>query len=167
MIKSYFFSPTKKMTRWLHCNRQLRSAFPCHFLAQKKNLCPNGFIKFKQRHPRLSLRTSHVIFGERATFFTPPNVTKVFGICELLLAQRRLPPRHLSDDACLSVVQHAVRNVSLTDRRLTAALSVVQRGSLVTVITCMSTADHVVPPLLVYRSVIMRARLLDVRPTPS
>jgi hypothetical protein len=96
------------------------------FGTENKNLCPNGFKKFTHRHPRLSLRTSHAIFGARATFFTPANVTKIFGICELLLAQLRLPPHHLSDDACRSVVQQAVRNVTQTGCRLQRCYSYIE-----------------------------------------
>jgi hypothetical protein len=63
------------------------------------------------------------------------------------------------------MVQHKVcRVVLVKGKRQIAAVSSVERGSLVTVVTCMSAAGHFAPPLLVYSKANMKAELLDGAP---
>jgi hypothetical protein len=144
-------------------------SFPVHLLAKTKKAGWKSFHNFMRRHPQLSVRKPQPTPAARAKGFTPQDVLKLFDIYEPLLVKIQLSPHHLynSDETGLSVVQHKVcRVVSLKGKRQirVAALASAERGSLVTVVTCMSAAGHFVPPFLVYPRVNMKAKLLEGAP---
>jgi hypothetical protein len=94
-----------------------------------------------RRHPQLRLRKPQPTSAATANGFTPEDVLKLFDIYEPLLEKIQFSPHRLynSDETGLSVVQHKVcRVVSPKGKRQIAALASAERGSLVTVVTCMS-----------------------------
>jgi hypothetical protein len=55
------------------------------------------------------------------------------------------------DETGITVVQHKhTKILGLKGKRQISSLQSAERGSLVTVVTCMSTNGHFIPPLLVF-----------------
>ena len=51
----------------------------------------------------------------------------------------------------ITIVQHDTKILGLKGKRRISSLQFAERGSLVTVITCMSPTGHFIPPLLVFQ----------------
>jgi len=106
-------------------------------------------LNFMYRHPRLRLPKTQATSATRAKGFIKANVAKFFYICEPVLLLINFPHLLLSyDETGLDVVQHEVF-ISLKGKR-TISLSSAERGSLVTIVTCMNATVTYAPPLLVF-----------------
>lgn len=125
---------------------------------------------FMKRHPQISLRKPQPTSLKRIKGFTKTNVKKFFDIYEPLLDLVKNNPCKVynCDETGLTVVQHKTSKViSLKGKRQVGAVTSAERGSLVTVVTCMSAVGHYIPPLLVFPRKNMKTELLDGAPNGS
>jgi len=59
--------------------------------------------------------------------------------------------RYNCDETDITIVQHKhTKILGLKGKRMISSLQSAERGSLVTVVNCMSPTGHVIPPLLVF-----------------
>nr|CAI5826509.1 unnamed protein product [Callosobruchus analis] len=125
---------------------------------------------FMKRHPQLSFRRPQPTSMGRIKRFKKDKVDEFFDIFEPLMEIIKHSPNKLynCDETGLTIVQHKTSKVlALKGKRQVGALSSAERGSLVTVVTCMSAAGHYIPPLFVFPRVNMKAELLDGTPNGS
>nr|CAI5823692.1 unnamed protein product [Callosobruchus analis] len=152
------------------------------FLLAERNGLPHPFTEknhsagwkwlrsFMKRHPQLSFRRPQPTSMGRIKGFKKDKVDEFFDIFEPLMEIIKHSPNKLynCDETGLTIVQHKTSKVlALKGKRQVGALSSAERGSLVTVVTCMSAAGHYIPPLFVFPRVNMKAELLDGTPNGS
>lgn len=125
---------------------------------------------FMRRHPELSLRKPQLTSMKRIRGFSRENVKQFFDIYEPLLEMINHDPKRLynCDETGITIVQHKTTKViALKGKRQVGAVSSAERGSLVTVVTCMSATGHFIPPLLVFPRTNQKPELLDGAPNGS
>ena len=153
----------KKMAFHLAEKNGLKHPFP----EKNKSAGWKWLRSFMKRHPRLSLRKPQATSVKRIKGFTKENVKRFFDLYEPLLNLVNHNPCRVynCDETGLTVVQHKTSKVlSLKGKRQVGAVSSAERGSLVTVVTCMSASGHFIPPLLVFPRQRMKPELLDGAP---
>ena len=74
----------------------------------------------------------------------------------------------ICDETGITIVQHKHTKVlGLKGKRQISSVQSVDRGSVVTVVTCMSPTGHLIPPLLVFPSIYMKQELMNGSPPGS
>jgi hypothetical protein len=166
-MEKQFVGLTTKNVKRMAFQLAIKNEVSHPFSGKDKKAAWKWFHSFMRRHLQLRLRKPQPTSAATAKGFTLENDLKFFDICEPSLEKMQFSARrrYNSDETGLSVVQHKVRSmVSLKGKRQIATLPSTERGSLVTAVTCMSAADHFVPPFLVYPRVNMKAELLHGAP---
>jgi hypothetical protein len=75
---------------------------------------------------------------------------------------------HKRDETGITIVQHKhTKILGLKGRRQISSLQSTERGSVVTVVSCMSPTGHFIPPLLVFPRKNMEQELMDGTPPGS
>jgi hypothetical protein len=169
MEKSFFGLTTRDMKR-MAFELAIRNGLAHPFSVQQGNAGWKWLRNFICRHPQLTLRKPQATSAARVKGFTKANVAKFFDIYEPMLQLIKFSPHRLfnCDETGLTVVQHKVSKViSLKGKRRVSSLSSAERGSLVTIVTCMNVIGMYVPPLLVFPRCNMKAELLDGAPPGS
>lgn len=112
------------------------------------------FDHFMNRHTHeICLRKPVGTSQARALGFNKESVGKFFDALEELYEQHSFPPDRIYnvDESGLSVVQSKVPYVvGLKGKRQIGTLTAAERGSLVTIIVCMSAGGTFVPPMLIF-----------------
>nr|CAI5865938.1 unnamed protein product [Callosobruchus analis] len=123
------------------------------FLLAERNGLPHPFTEknhsagwkwlrsFMKRHPQLSFRRPQPTSMGRIKGFKKDKVDEFFDIFEPLMEIIKHSPNKLynCDETGLTIVQHKTSKVlALKGKRQVGALSSAERGSLVTVVTCIS-----------------------------
>ena len=125
---------------------------------------------FLRRHPQISVRTPASLSLSRVRGFTPESVAQFFAIYEPAMDTNQHNPARLynCDKTGITIVQHKQTKIlGLKGKRQISSLQSAERGSLVTVITCMSPAGHFIPPLLVFPRKNMKQELMNSTPPGS
>ena len=112
-------------------------------------------------HPRLILCKPQVTSATRVKGVTKTNVANFFDIFEPVLRLNNFSPHRLFvyEETGLTVFQHQVRKVVPLKCTRTVPLSSAERGSLLTIVSCMNVVTYV-PPLLVFPRSNKKAELL-------
>jgi len=72
------------------------------------------------------------------------------------------------DETGITILQHKhTKILGFKGKRQISSVQSAERGSLVTVITCMSPTGHVIPPLLVFPRKNMKQELMNCTPSGS
>ena len=112
------------------------------------------FDHFMYRHKnRLSVRKSTGTSYARALGFSKESVGKFFDILEQEFEKHSYPADRIFnvDESGLSIVQSKIpKIIGLKGKRQIGALTSAERGSLVTVIVCMSAGGTFIPPMLIF-----------------
>lgn len=148
---------------WGLTRRDIRSLA---FQIAKKNKIANNFsiisesagndwLKlFCRRHKdTLSIRTPTGTSFDRAKGFSRDNVNVFFDLLEKLYSKHNFPATRIwnVDETGLSVVQSKQQKVlGRKGKRQIGAMTSAERGSLITVISCMSAGGSFVPPYFVF-----------------
>lgn len=147
-----------------------RNNLPHAFNKDKRMAGWKWFRGFMRRNPSISLRSPQATSLARVKGFNKESVTKFFDIYEPLLDKVKNQPHRIYnvDETGLTVVQNKTSKVvGLKGKKQIGAISSQERGSLITVVTCMSATGHYVPPLLVFPRVNMKQELMDGAPNGS
>ena len=111
---------------------------------------------FMRRHSNLSFRKPQLLSVARIQGFSRENVEKFFSILKPEMKKIQHNPTKIFnvDETGLTVVQHKNRKViAVKGKRQVHRLSSAERGSLVTVVTCMSVCStHVSVPAQKYET---------------
>lgn len=129
---------------------------------------PKWLELFLIRHKdKLSVRKPTATSHNRAKGFTKEKVQHFFKILQDEMDKKNFPPARIFnvDETGLTVVQSKVPSVlALKGKRQVAAISSVERGSLVTAVTCMGASGIFVPPMLIFPRKNWTARLMTGAP---
>lgn len=129
------------------------------------------FYSFMGRHKnKLSLRKPTGTSFSRAKGFNKKEVGKFFDLLEKLYDKNKYPADRIFnvDETGLSVVQSKIpRVIASKGKRQIGSLTAAERGSLVTVITCMSAGGNFVPPLIIFPRKNMNNQLMKGAPPGS
>ena len=116
------------------------------------------------------MRTPQGLSFARAKGFTPEAVSQFFDIFEPALHLIQNNPSRLfnCDETGIKIVQHKhTKVIGLKGKKQIAALQAAERGSLITVVTCMSPSGHYIPPLLIFPRKNMKMELMNGSPLGS
>ena len=151
------------------------------FQFAKANNIPNPFLGgragrgwlrlFMKRHKaKISLRKPTATSFHRTLGFTRENVAKFFSLLSEEMDKNSYPPDRIYnvDETGLSIVQSKVPRVIATKgKRQVATISSAERGSLVTVVTCMSASGNFVPPMMIFPRKNLNSQLMRGAPPGS
>ncbi|XP_039313972.1 uncharacterized protein LOC105206643 [Solenopsis invicta] len=119
-----------------------------------KKIAGKKWLKgFLRRHPILSIRTPQSVSSARVKGFTKENVAKFFDIYESQLLKIKYSPNRLYnvDETGITVVQHKHSKViSMKGKKQVYALTSLERGKLITIVTCKNASGHYIPPLIIF-----------------
>jgi len=142
-----------------------------------KNLCCKRNEKagrkwlkiFLCRHPQISVRTPADLSLSRARGFAPESVAQFFLHLRTRSGHQHNPARvYNCDETGITIVQHKrTKILALKGKRPITSLQSAERGSLVTVVTCMSPIGPFIPPLLVFPRKDMKQELMSGSPPGS
>ncbi|KAK9685653.1 CENP-B N-terminal DNA-binding domain [Popillia japonica] len=152
------------------------------FQLASKNRLPNPFSRktelagrkwmrnFLKSHKNLSFRTPQGISKATVKGFTPDNVNAFYDLLESSFEKVNFDPArvyNVDETGLTSVQRKHSKVISFKGKKQVAALTSADRGSLVTVVTCMSAIGSFVPPPFVFPRKNMKAELLDGTPAES
>lgn len=132
------------------------------FMAGKKWL--NNFLK---RHPALALRKPEATSLARIKGFTKENVESFYTILGKELEKVNFNPCKVFnvDETGITIVQHKqTKIIGMKGKKQVSKLTSAERGSLMTLVTCMSASGIYVPPLIIFPRKNMKAELLNGTP---
>lgn len=139
-----------------------------HPFSVEKMVAGRKWLKsFLKRNPSLSVRSPQAVSAARIKGFTRENVNQFFDIFEPEMGQIRFSPHRLYnvDETGITVVQHKHSKVlSVKGKKQVGILTSMERGKLMTVVTCMNAAGNYVPPLIIFPRKNMTEGLMDGAP---
>nr|CAH7716114.1 unnamed protein product [Callosobruchus chinensis] len=131
-----------------------RDARSVAYQLAKQNNIPNSFKRFLKRHERiLSVRKPTGTSLARAVGFSREKVDEFVDILEETMEQNQFSANRIYnvDDSGLCMAQTRCPYViSVKGKRQVGALTSAERGSLITVVICMSAAGNFVPRMLIF-----------------
>ena len=145
----------------------IRNGIQHPFSVKNKTAGKKWLASFLKRHPQLSFRSPQNISHARVKGFNPESVKTFFELYEPEFQKINGKPNRLYnvDETGISVVQHkAEKVISVKGKKEVAALTSAERGSLVTIVTCMNAVDSYVPPMIVWPRKNMKLELMDGAP---
>lgn len=126
---------------------------------------------FLQRHKNiLSVRKPTGTSFARARGFNKESVNNFFNLLQEVYENQNFPPNRVFnvDETGLTVVQNKVAEVvGRKGKRQIASLTSLERGSLITLIACMSAGGDFVPPMLIFPRKNMNVQLMRGTPPGS
>ena len=128
------------------------------------------FKKFLKRNPQLSLRTPQGTSVNRVRSFNEESVEKFFQLLESEYEKHNYPPHRIfnCDETGLTIVQSKLpKIIARKGKKQIGSLTSAERGSLVTVVTCMSPGGTFIPPLIIFPRTNMKNELMDGAPPGS
>ena len=169
MEKRYFGLSMSDVMR-LAYQLAARNGLKHSFSKTKEKAGKKWLRNFLRRNPQLSVRTPEGLSFARAKNFTPERVAEFFDIFEPAMDVINHNPSRLynCDETGVTVVQHKQTKIlAMKGKRQIASLQSAERGSLITVVTCMNPSGHFIPPLFVFPRKNMKAELMDGTPLGS
>lgn len=162
-----FYGLTSSDLRRIAFQLALRNNLAHPFSREKGTAGKKWLRRFLHRHPNLTFRKPQGISSARVKGFTQENVDKFFDILEPALQKINNNPARIYnvDETGITNVQSKHSKViSLKGKRQVGAITAAERGSLVTMVTCMNAVGGFVPPMLVFPRKNMKQELLDGAP---
>jgi hypothetical protein len=123
-----------------------------------------------RRNPDISLRTPEATSIGKVKGFNRKSVSEFFHILKTAFEKNHFPDNRVfnCDETGVTIVQgKQVKIVAKKGKKQIGALSSAERGSLVTVVTCMSAGGSYVPPLIIFPRKRMKNELMDGAPPGS
>lgn len=113
---------------------------------------------FLRRHPTLSIRTPEAVSAARVKGFHPVVIANFFDLYEPELAKIKSAPHRIYnlDETGITLVQHKRSKIGLgwKGKKQVGVLTSLERGKLMTIVTCMNACGTYVPPLIVFQGKI-------------
>ena len=120
-------------------------------------------------HPQISVRTPKDLSLSRSRGFTPESVAEFFFNLRTRSGHQHNPARlYNCDETGISIVQNKhMKILGLKGKHQITSLQSTERGSLVTVVTCMSPTGQFIPPLLAFPRKNLKQDLMNGTPPGS
>ena len=154
LIERKYFGCTRDDVRRLAFQLAVQNKIPNPFSVAKEAAYKDWFKCFVKRHSnKLSLRQPTGTSTTRATGFGKEQVAVFFHLYEKELAAHGYPPSRIFtiNETGLTVVQKKQPEIlALKGKCQIGALTAAERGSLVTVIVCVSASGMFVPPQIIF-----------------
>lgn len=169
-MEQKFFGLSRRDVRCMAYQLAKRNDLKNPFSDESRQAGKKWLKNFMKRQKQLSVRTPQGLSYVRAKGFTEDAVNKFFDIYEPVLEKINHSPSRVynCDETGITVVQHKhTKVVGLKGKKQIGALQAAERGSLITVVTCMNPAGHFIPPLLVFPRKNMKQELMDGTPLGS
>lgn len=168
-MESKFFGLTRKDLQQMAFQFAKANNIQNPFLDERAG---RGWLRlFLKRHKKdISIRKPTATSFNRSLGFTKENVAKFFSLLSQEMEKNSYPPDRIYnvDETGLSIVQSKVPSViARKGKRQVAAISSAERGSLVTVVTCMSATGNFVPPMLIFPRKNLSSQLMRGAPPGS
>ncbi|XP_067627379.1 uncharacterized protein [Eurosta solidaginis] len=153
-MESRFWGLTRFDLRSLAYQIAMKNNIPNKFIILKKCAGKDWLYGFCKRHSEtLSLRTTTGTSFDRAKGFTRKNVASFYNLLENEYVKHNFSATRIwnVDETGLSVVQsRQPKVIAQKGKRQIGAMTSAERGSLITVITCMSAGGSFVPPYFIF-----------------
>ena len=169
MDKTYYGLTTKDVKR-MAFQLAIRNNLRHPFSENTKSAGRKWLRLFFKRHPALCLRKPQPLSLARIKGFSSENVKKFFDILKPELERVKFLATRIFnvDETGVTSVQHrSMKVVSLKGKHEVHKVSSAERGSLVTLVTCMSASGNFVPPMFVFPRKRMKDELMDGAPPGS
>ena len=154
LIERKYFGCTREDVRRLAFQLAVWNKIPNPFSIAKEAAGKDWFKRFMKRHSdKLSLRQPTGTSTARVTGFNKEQVGIFFDLYEKELAAHDYPPSRIFnvDETGVTVVQKKQPKIlALKGKRQIGALTAAERGSLITIVVCMSASGIFVPPLIIF-----------------
>jgi hypothetical protein len=146
----------------------VRNGIKPQFCTRSEKAGRKWLKNFLRRHPQISVRTPEGLSLSRARGFTPESVVQFFFLIyepAMYTIQHNPARPYNCDETGIKIVQHKrTKILALKGKRQKTSLHSAERGSLVTVVTCMSPIGHFIPPLLVFPRKNIKEELMSGSP---
>ena len=148
----------------------VRNGIKNQFCKRNEKAGKKWLRKFISRHPQISVRTAEWLTLSRASGLTPESVAQLF-------INLRTRNGYHSTYSCKTLQLWQSRhhyftaqtheNIKTESKRQISSLQSAERGSLVTVVNCVSPTGRFTPPLLVFPRKNMKQELMNGTPPAS
>lgn len=170
-MESRFFGLTRSDIRSLAFQIAKKNNIQTPFNILKQCAGKDWLYGFLKRHKtKLSLRAPTGTSIDRAKGFTKENVKIFFDILDDTYNKYNFQPSNIwnVDETGLSIVQSKQPQIiAKKGKRQIGAMTSAERGSLVTVINCMSAGGNFIPPLFIFPRKILNPLLMKNAPPGS
>lgn len=125
------------------------------------------FKNFINRNSNLSLRTPQATSIGRVKGFNKGSVSEFFKLLEMAYEKHTYPANRVfnCDETGVTIVQgKQVKIVAKKGKKQVGSLTSAERGSLVTIVACVSAGGTYVPPLIIFPRERMKNELTDGAP---
>jgi len=170
LMERKIFSLTMADIMRLAYQLAVRNGIKNQFCKRNEKAGRKWLKNFLRHHPQISVRTPEGLSPSRARGFTPGSVAQFFEIYKPAMDNIKHNPARLynCDKTGITIVQHKhMKILGMKGKRQISSLQPAERGSLVTVINCMSPTGHFIPPLLVFTRKNMKQELMNGTPPGS
>lgn len=154
LMESKYFGLTRQDVRRAAYQLAKRNNLPNRFSILHQAAGSKWLRLFLKRHgDKISLRRPTGTSVARAVGFNKQDVDQFFNLLEQLMEEKHFPPSRIFnvDETGLCVVQSKCPEViALKGKRQVGSLTSAERGSLVTVVLCMSASGTFVPPMIIF-----------------
>lgn len=165
-MEAMFYGLTRKDICALAFQLAIRNQIP-HPFGKDDKAGKDWFSAFMKRNPKLSIRKPMGTSFARARGFRKEEVDKFFDLLDNVFKKVNYPANRVYnvDETGLSVVQSKIPHVvGLRGKKQIGSLTSAEKGSLVTIVTCMSAGGDFVPPLVIFPRKNMNEQLLKGAP---
>lgn len=138
-----------------------------HSFNRVKKIAGWDWLKgFRKRHPELSLRSPEPTSAARARAFNRVQVNNFFDLLRETMEKENVSSERLynMDESALTTVQKPLKVFAKKGKKQVGALTSAERGIHVTVVACMGSLGHFVPPALIFPRKNHKPELFDGAP---
>lgn len=166
LLESRLFGMTVTDVRKLAYELAERSQLEHRFSHDTKMAGWDWLAGFRSRNPDIALRKPEATSAARAMAFNRTQVAKFFELYQSCLEKHKIDPTKIYnvDESALSTVQKPPKVFAQSGKKQVGALTSAERGVHVTMVCCMSTVGHFIPPALIFPRKRWKNELIDGAP---
>lgn len=169
-LEERLFGITLKELRELAYELAEQNKIPHTFNRQKKLAGKDWMYGFLERHQEISLRNPEKTSLARAKGFNRHVVQKFYDLLESIINKHQISASNIynvNETGVTTVPTKTSKVLAMRGKKQVGALSSAERGTLVTVETCMSAAGNFMPPMYIFPRKRENPLLMDEAPPGS